>query len=326
MSAPWCCTSAGCSSPAPIANRAASTGSWGSASCCWRSLNGFTGYSLPDDLLSGTGLRIAYSITESIPLIGPQLASWMFGGNFPSAAFVPRLLPIHIFLVPALIAGLLSAHLGLLWRQRHTQFPGKGRDDVRIVGTPMVPAYAMRTLGYFCLVAGVLAVLGGFFQINPVWIFGPYHAADATVAAQPDWYTGWLEGALRLASNWDIKIGGFLLPGIFWPAVVMPGIVFNFLFAWPWLDGFVTGDRSFHNVLTRPCSRPVRMAIGVGITTAMIVLLFAGGGDVFASLLQGSEQLYVKILRPLFLALPPIAAACAYAICRRSSTYAGSRA
>jgi ubiquinol-cytochrome c reductase cytochrome b subunit len=288
--------------------------------------NGFTGYSLPDDLLSGTGLRIAYSITESIPLVGPQMASLMFGGNFPSAAFVPRLLPIHIFLVPALIAGLLMAHLGLLWRQRHTQFPGRGRDDRRIVGTPMVPAYAMRTLGYFFLVAGVLAVMGGFFQINPVWIFGPYHAADATVAAQPDWYTGWLEGALRLASNWDIKIGGFLLPGIFWPAVVMPGIVFGFLFAWPWLDAFVSGDQGFHNVLTRPCSRPIRMAIGVGITTAMIVLLFAGGGDVFASLLQGSEQLYVQILRPLLLALPPIAAACAYAICRRSSAYTASRA
>jgi ubiquinol-cytochrome c reductase cytochrome b subunit len=180
--------------------------------------NGFTGYSVPDDLLSGTGLRIAYSITESIPLIGPQLASWGFGGSFPSAAFVPRLLPIHIFLVPALIAGLLSLHLGLLWRQRHTQFPGKGRDERRIVGTQLVPAYALRTLGYFFLVAGVLAVLGGFFQINPIWIYGPYQAAHATVAAQPDWYTGWLEGALRLTSDWDIKIGGFLLPGIFWPS------------------------------------------------------------------------------------------------------------
>jgi ubiquinol-cytochrome c reductase cytochrome b subunit len=287
--------------------------------------NGFTGYSVPDDLLSGTGLRIAYSITESIPLVGPQMASWMFGGSFPSPAFVPRLLPIHIFLVPALIAGLLSLHLGLLWRQRHTQYPGEGRDDGRIVGTQFAPAYALRTLGYFFLVAGVLAVLGGFFQINPIWIYGPYQAAHATVAAQPDWYTGWLEGALRLTSNWDIQIGGFLLPGIFWPAVVMPGVLFGFLFTWPWVDGFVSGDQGFHNVLTRPCARPIRMAIGVGITTALIVLLFAGGDDVFASLLQGSEQLYVMILRPLLLALPPIAAISAYMICRRSSVSSAIR-
>ena len=253
------------------------------------------------------------------------MASWMFGGNFPSAAFGPRLLPIHIFLVPALIAGLLSLHLGLLWRQRHTQYPGKGRDDRRIVGSQLVPAYALRTLGYFFLVAGVLAVLGGFFQINPIWIYGPYQAAHATVAAQPDWYTGWLEGALRLTSNWDIKIGGFLLPGIFWPAVVMPGVLFGFLFSWPWLDGFVSGDQGFHNVLTRPSARPVRMAIGVGITTALIVLLFAGGDDVFATWLQGSEQLYVEILRPLLLALPPIAAVFAYVICRRSSVSSAVR-
>jgi len=181
------------------------------------------------------------------------------------------------------------------------------------------------TTGYFFLVAGVLAVLGGFFQINPIWIYGPYQAAHATVAAQPDWYTGWLEGALRLTSNWDIHIGGFLLPGIFWPAVVMPGILFTFLFAWPWLDGFVIGDRGFHNVLSRPTARPIRMALGVGITTALIVLLFAGGDDVFASLFQGSEQLYVVILRPLLLALPPIAAVLAYMISRRSAVYASSR-
>jgi ubiquinol-cytochrome c reductase cytochrome b subunit len=288
-------------------------------------LNGFTGYSVPDDLLSGTGLRIAYSITESIPLIGPQLASWMFGGNFPSPAFVPRLFPLHIFLVPALIAGLLSLHLALLWRQRHTQFPGRGGSERTIVGTVLVPAYALRTTGYFFLVAGVLAALGGFFQVNPIWIYGPYHAPDATVAAQPDWYTGWLEGALRLTPNWDIKIGGFLLPDIFWPAVVLPGIVFTVLFVWPWLDAFVSGDQDYHNVLAWPCQRPLRTALGVGLIMAMVVLLFAGGDDVFASLLRGSEEQYVLILRPLFLALPILASVAAYAICRRSTVYATSR-
>ena len=40
---------------------------------------GFAGYSLPDDLLSGTGLRIAYSIALSIPVVGTWAAFMVFG-------------------------------------------------------------------------------------------------------------------------------------------------------------------------------------------------------------------------------------------------------
>ncbi len=279
--------------------------------------NGLMGYSLPDDLLSGTGLRIAYSITESIPFLGPALASLLFGGEFPTTGIIARIYPVHIFLLPAAIAGLLGGHLGLLWLQRHTQFPGPGRTDRTIRGTPMVPAYALRTTGFFMLVAGVLAAFGGLLQINPVWLYGPFNATSATTSAQPDWYMGWLEGAVRMMPGWDIQIGGFLLPAIFWPAVILPGLIFTPMFLWPWLDWIAIRDNQFHNLLQFPGQRPGRLAVGAGFVTFLSVLLVAGGDDVFASVFGWSLPVLLRTLQVLVIVLPPIVAAVTYAIARR---------
>jgi len=277
------------------------------------------GYSLPDDLLSGTGLRVAYSITESIPFLGPTMASIMFGGQFPTSGIIARIYPVHIFLLPAGIAGLLGLHLGMLWLQRHTQFPGPGRDDRTIVGSPMVPAYALRTTGYFMLVAGVLTAFGALLQINPVWLYGPYTAWDSTTSAQPDWYMGWLEGAVRLFPGWDIQIGSFLLPAVFWPAVVLPGLIFTPLFLWPWLDGMALHDHGFHNVLTLPSERPGRAAIGAGFVTFLSLLLVAGGNDVFATVWGLDLLVFQRALQVLVIVLPPIVALFTYLVCRRRS-------
>jgi len=281
--------------------------------------NGLMGYSLPDDLLSGTGLRIAYSITESIPLLGPTMAAVLFGGQFPTSGIIARIYPVHIFLLPALIAGLLGLHLGLLWLQRHTEFPGPGRDDRTMVGTPMVPAYALRTTGYFMLLAGVLTAFGGLLQINPVWLYGPYLATDATTSAQPDWYMGWLEGGVRMMPGWDIQIGGFLLPAIFWPAVILPGLIFTPMFLWPWLDWLATRENGFHNVLEYPSQRPGRVAVGAGFVTFLSVLLVAGGDDVFATVFCWSLPVLLRTLQVLVIVLPPLVALFTYAIARRRS-------
>jgi ubiquinol-cytochrome c reductase cytochrome b subunit len=280
-------------------------------------VNGVFGYSLPDDLLSGTGLRIAYSITQSIPLIGPNLASLLFGGDFPTTGLIPRIYAVHILLVPGAIAGLLGAHMGLLWIQRHTQYPGRRRDDRTIVGTPMVPAYALRTTGYLLLVAGLLTAMGGFLQINPVWLYGPYRPWDSTSFAQPDWYTGWLEGAVRMTPAWDIHIGGFLLPGLFWPAALLPGIVAGFLFMWPWLDGLAMRDDDLHNVLETPRDRPGRTAIGAGLLTFFAMLLLAGGDDVFAATFRWSLPTLLAVMQGLTIGLPFVVGLLVYAVFRR---------
>ena len=280
-------------------------------------VNGVFGYSLPDDLLSGTGLRIAYSITQAIPLIGPNLASLLFGGDFPTTGLIPRIYAVHILLVPGAIAGLLGAHMGLLWIQRHTQYPGRRRDDRTIVGTPMVPAYALRTTGYLLLLAGLLTALGGFFQINPVWLYGPYRPWDSTSFAQPDWYTGWLEGAVRMTPAWDIHIGGFLLPGLFWPAALLPGLVAGLLFMWPWLDALVTRDDELHNVLQAPRERPGRTAIGAGLLTFFTMLLLAGGDDVFAAAFHWSLPTLLAVMQALTIGLPFVVGLLVYAVFRR---------
>src|SRR5205807_2332620 len=244
--------------------------------------NGFTGYSLPDDLLSGTGLRIAYSIVLGIPFLGTWLAFLFFGGEFPAQALEPRLFVLHVMLVPALIIALLTAHLAILWRQKHTQFRGPGRTERNVVGSFLWPTYTLRSIGLFAAVAAVLSALGGLAQINPVWLYGPFKAAAVSTAAQPDWYVGWLEGALRIFPAWRIHVFGYTISEIFWPGIVLPGVTFGLLYMWPFLEARFTDDHLEHHLLDSPRDRPVRTAIGVGVLTFYIVLVVAGAQDIIA--------------------------------------------
>jgi ubiquinol-cytochrome c reductase cytochrome b subunit len=245
-------------------------------------LNGFTGYSLPDDLLSGTGLRIAYSVFLSVPLIGPWTAFLLFGGEFPSDQILGRLFALHIFLVPALIAGLLAVHLALIWHQKHTQFPEPGHTEDNVVGSRLWPTYTVKTIGLFLLVLAVLAGLGGLIQINPIWLYGPFKPFQVTSPAQPDWYLGWIEGALRLFPNWEIRAFGLEVPEPFFPAVLMPGVTFALLYAWPWLERRVTGDTGEHQLLDRPRDEPFRTALGALTLTFFAVLFVAASNDLIA--------------------------------------------
>jgi ubiquinol-cytochrome c reductase cytochrome b subunit len=266
--------------------------------------NGFTGYSLPDDLLSGTGLRIAYSVVLSVPIVGEWAAFLLFGGEFPSGDILTRLFVVHILIVPALIAALLTFHLAVLWRQKHTQFPGRGRTERNVVGSRLWPTYTAKSIGLLALVVAVLGALAGLAQINPVWLYGPFDPASVSTAAQPDWYVGWLEGALRLAGPWQVHVFGRTISEVFWPAVFLPGIFFGVLFAWPWLERRVTGDRAEHHLLDRPRDRPVRTALGVAGLTFFVVLTVAGAQDIVAQHLDVSILTVTDTLRILLFALP----------------------
>lgn len=277
--------------------------------------NGFTGYSLPDDLMSGLGLRIAYSIALSVPVAGTWLAYLLFGGQFPSDELTHRLYMAHILIVPALIAALLAVHLALIWRQKHTQFPGRGRDERRLVGSQLWPTYAARSTGLFLAVSGMVLLLAATVQINPIWLYGPYNPYSASIFAQPDWYVGWLEGALRLFPAWRLHIFGYTVSEVFWPAVCLPIATFVLLYAWPWLERKVTGDTAHHNVLDRPRDRPVRTAIGVGGFALYIILTLAGAQDIIASALGGSQPPVTLGLRGLAIVVPPVAGIVAWRIC-----------
>jgi ubiquinol-cytochrome c reductase cytochrome b subunit len=268
--------------------------------------NGFSGYSLPDDLLSGTGLRIAFSIAESVPLVGTWMAFLVFGGEFPSQRIIGRLFVTHTLIVPALLVGLISVHLAMVWRQKHTQFPGDGHTEDTVEGPKLWPTYAMKSLGLFFAVAAVLCLLGGLFQINPVWLYGPYHASQVSSPAQPDWYMGWLEGALRMFPPWEVRAFGFELPNPFFPAVLLAGLTFMGLYLWPFLEAWATGDRSEHHLLERPRDHPFRSALGAATLSFYVVLFFAASNDLVAKWLKVRVTIITGIFQVAVFVVPAV--------------------
>jgi ubiquinol-cytochrome c reductase cytochrome b subunit len=245
-------------------------------------LEGYLGYSLVDDLLSGMGLAIGYSVAISFPVIGPYLATLLWGGPFPgSAAFLPRMFITHVLIIPLLIAGLLALHLTLVASRHHTQFrESPDTTERRVVGVPAFPGQAPRSLGLMFAVFGVLFLLGGLVQINPIWLWGPYHVGDGTNGAQPDWYLGWLIGALRLVPGFDVTVGSYtLVPNPFWGGALFPLVVFLVLAVWPWAERKTSGDRAFHNLLERPRDNPVRTALGLAFLTWVFLVFMSGSAD-----------------------------------------------
>jgi ubiquinol-cytochrome c reductase cytochrome b subunit len=245
-------------------------------------LEGFAGYSLPDDLLSGIGLAIAWAVAMSLPLIGGPLATALWGGRFPgTTVFESRLFIAHVFVLPALLAALIAVHLTIIALQRHSQFPGPGRREQNVVGTPMWPGYALRSLGLFAAVCCVLVLMGGLVQINPVWLWGPYHPYVGTNGAQPDWYLGWLIGGLRLMPNLEIHaFGHTLVPNPFFGGALFPTLVFALLYALPWLDRrFISRDYRAHHLLERPRDNPRRSALGAAVLAAVVIVFAAGSAD-----------------------------------------------
>jgi len=277
--------------------------------------NGFAGYSLPDDLLSATGLRIGYSILLSIPFVGTWIASLFFGGPYPGTAVIGRLFIIHVLILPALIAVLLSAHLAIVWRQKHTQFPGAGRTEHNVTGLRLWPTYAAKSAGLFAAIVAVVSALGGLAQINPIWLYGPYRTGAVTTAAQPDWYMGWLEGSLRLFPPWRLHLFGHTISELFWPGVVVPGVTFALLYAWPFLEARVTRDRVDHQLLDRPRDRPGRTAIGVGVLTFYLMLMVAGSQDIFAQHLDAPIATVDRTLQVLLFVAPIVVALIAWKWC-----------
>jgi ubiquinol-cytochrome c reductase cytochrome b subunit len=246
-------------------------------------LEGFAGYSLPDDLLSGTGLRIAEGLMRSVPVIGTYVSFFVFGGEFPGDDFISRLYTVHVLLIPGLILALITAHMLLLVYHKHTQFPGPGRTNQNVVGYPLLPVYAAKAGGFFFIVFGVTALMGALMQINPVWKYGPYNPAEVTAGSQPDWYMGIAEGLLRIMPGWETHLFGFTLSwNVFIPGVLAPGVLLTVTLLYPFIEHWVTGDNRDHHLLERPRNAPTRTAIVMTLVTIYGLMWAAGGNDIIA--------------------------------------------
>ena len=271
-------------------------------------VNGFLGYSLPDDLVSGTGIRLAYSFIESLPLVGSYLAFFVFGGNYPgNGDILPRFFLLHILIIPLVLFALIGAHLGLLVRQKHTQFAGPGRSEHNVVGTPMYPSFILKTTGFLFVIAGVLWAMGGLAQINPIWQFGPYEPYKISYAVQPDWYMGWLDGALRIMPSWEFTGFGHTIPfEVFLPAVLFPGLTFTLFYAWPFVEARLTRDYAHHNLLDRPRDKPMRTAFGAAMLAFYFMLFSASSTDVLANFFQISLNSVLWFFRFAVIVVPVI--------------------
>ncbi|MFE6397821.1 cytochrome bc1 complex cytochrome b subunit [Streptomyces alboflavus] len=278
-------------------------------------ITGLTGYSLPDDLLSGTGIRFAQGAILSIPVIGTYLSFFLFGGEFPGHDIIPRLFAVHVLLLPGIMLGLVVAHLILVFYHKHTQFAGPGRTEKNVVGAPFLPIYIAKAGGFFFLVFGVLAMMGAVATINPVWALGPYRPDLVGTGAQPDWYLGFSEGLIRVMPSWEINAWGHTLQlGVFIPFTLFP-LIMAAIGAYPFIESWVTKDRREHHIADRPRNAPVRTGLGVAWLTLYGVLMVGGGNDLWATHFHLSINAITWFVRVAFFVAPPLAFVVTHRIC-----------
>ena len=269
---------------------------------------GFTGYSLPDDLLSGNGLRIIDGMIKGVPLIGAWISSFLFGGEFPGESIVARLYSLHILLIPALILVFIVIHLFMVVIHKHTHYSGPGRRDDNVVGYPLMPVYVAKAGGFFFLVFGVLMLVAATVSINPVWNYGGYDPSPVSAGTQPDWYIGWADGALRLApTGIEVTAGGNTWSwNILLPIIVLVLLLVLVAF-YPFFEAWVTGDKREHHVLDRPRNAPTRTAIGAAGMTFYAVLWAGAGTDLIATHFKMSLNTVLTFMQ-IFLIVGPILA------------------
>ncbi|MGI8718064.1 MAG: cytochrome bc1 complex cytochrome b subunit [Lapillicoccus sp.] len=272
-------------------------------------VEGFAGYSLPDDLLSGTGLRAAEGFMRSIPVLGSYVSYFVFDGPFPGEAIIPRLYTVHVLLLPAVLVGLFTAHIILVAVHKHTQFPGPGRTNENVVGYPLMPVYIAKAGGFFFMVFGVLTLISGLVTINPIWSYGPYDPSPVTAGAQPDWYMGFADGALRLLPGFleFVAFGHTFSFNVFIGAILLIPVLYTIAGAYPFLEAWVTGDKREHHLLDRPRNAPTRAGLGVMALSFYFILFFAAGNDIMAIKLQLSINDITRFFQVALIVVPPAA-------------------
>lgn len=269
---------------------------------------GFTGYSLPDDLLSGNGLRIIDGMVKGIPVVGTWISFLLFGGEFPGVDIVGRLYSLHILILPAIIVALIAMHLLFVVVHKHTQYPGAGRTNNNVVGYPVLPVYAAKAGGFFFIVFGVVMLMASFFTINPIWNYGPYDPSPVSAGTQPDWYIGFADGALRLIPpglEW-VGLGGTWSFNILIPLTVL-GLFIVTVLLYPFLEAWVTGDKREHHILDRPRNAPTRTAIGAAGVTFYAGLWAAASSDIIATHFKVTMEGVIHTLQAVVILGPIIA-------------------
>ena len=278
---------------------------------------GFLGYSLPDDLLSGTGLRAVSAFILSIPVIGTWMHWAVFGGDYPGEIVIGRFYSLHILVIPGILLALIAVHVALVWFQKHTQFPGPRATENNVVGVRVLPTFAAKGGGFFAVVTGIIALMGGLFQINPIWNLGPYNPSQVSAGVQPDFYMGFLDGMVRIWPAWEIRnlFGHYMVPAVFFPAIGGATVLIMLVMAYPYIERVFTRDKAMHNLLQRPRDVPVRTSLGVAFIGFYVLNLMNGANDLFALKLDISLNVLSWVGRIGSIVLPVICYVVTYRIC-----------
>nr|WP_245867040.1 ubiquinol-cytochrome c reductase cytochrome b subunit [Diaminobutyricimonas aerilata] len=277
---------------------------------------GFTGYSLPDDLLSGNGLRIIDGMVKGLPVVGTWISYLLFGGEFPGTDIVARLYVLHILLLPAILVAALGVHMLLLIVNKHTQFAGPGRTNENVVGVPIMPVFAAKAGGFFFIVFGVIALIASLVTINPIWNYGPYDPSPVSAGTQPDWYIGFADGMLRLIPpHWEFILFGWTFSmNIIVPVVILGGFIV-LIAVYPFIEAWITGDRREHHIADRPRNAPTRTAIGAAGIVFYCVMFAAASSDLMATHFALSIEGVIHTMQVLLIVGPIIAFIVAKRIC-----------
>lgn len=268
---------------------------------------GWSGYALPDDALSGTGLRIVHGIVHSIPFVGTWIASFLFGGEFPST-IIENLNVIHWAIVPAGIVLLIALRIRSAYRNKPPQFAAGGTEEGNVVGIPLLPHAAVRAAGLFSIVAGLLVLMASAVQISPVWTYGPADPGTVSAGSQPDWYTGFLDGALRLVPpGWEFVLFDRTFTLALLVPLVVIGVFLLIVAVYPFLEGWLSKDKTDHHILDRPRNTATRTGVGVAGMTFYGVLWLAASADVMAFVFHLSFESVIVILQVTLIAGPVLA-------------------
>ncbi len=240
----------------------------------------FTGYLLPYSQFSVTATSIAYYVSKSAPWVGEWISRLLFAGDFPSDGTVPRFFFMHVMLIPIVLIGLISLHMLLLVKQKHTE-PRSNRDRKeaqggrRLIGVPIWPEQGLISLSFFFFLLFVVVIMATYIPLNPIETYGP--PTPGTPVMRPDWYFLIVYGFLKLVPG-DLSFsifGGKITPETI-GGVIFPASTFIVYALIPFLDR----SKEPRHYMENPLHRPFMTSLGIGGIVFMCTMVVAGYIDV----------------------------------------------
>ena len=230
----------------------------------------FCGYVLPWGNMSYWGAQVIISLFGTIPVIGPDIVTWVQGDYVPADATLNRLFSLHVIALPFVLVGLVVAHLIALHEVGSNNPDGvdikkfKDAKGKPLDGIGFHPYYTVHDIvgvaGFLIIFCGLIFWApdgGGYFLEKPN--FTPANLLATPEHITPAWYFGSFYAMLRATP----PLFGSALPGV----IVMFGAVAVIFFV-PWLDRSPVRSIRYKGPLTK-----IALAL---FTIAFIVLSYYG--------------------------------------------------